>query len=104
MAKAKKSVAAKKTGSAKARKRSASTGGRQARSKGLAELLGRALVDTEFRCALLADPQSIARQHGLSPEDTDALKKVDGAKLEQAASEVAARPNVTVGVSVTIRF
>jgi hypothetical protein len=72
--------------------------------RGFMELVGRAVMDPEIREKLFSDPDSLARQYGLSPGDTEALKGIDRAKLEEAAAQVSNRPDFTIAIFVRIHF
>jgi hypothetical protein len=72
--------------------------------RGLTELLGKALTDKEMRSKLFADPDGTARAFNLSGQDTEALKKLDSAKFEHAATQLASRQEWTVKVVVSKKF
>jgi hypothetical protein len=68
------------------------------------ELLGRAVLDPEVRNKLFKEPDLLATQYGLAPKDREALKTIDRAKIEDAASQLATRSEVTVAVVVRVKF
>jgi hypothetical protein len=72
--------------------------------KGLVELLGRALVDSEFRKALLDDPDKLADEAGLSELDKDALGKVSREQLEDAASRLGTHSEFRVFIAIAGHF
>jgi hypothetical protein len=73
-------------------------------SRGLIALLGKALTDKDLRSKLFADPDAPAREFDLSEPDAEAIKKLEAAKFEHAATQLARRPDITVKVQVTKRF
>lgn len=52
-------------------------------SRGLTELLGRALLDRELCDILFKDPDRVAQAFALSPAETQAIKRLDRRKFEQ---------------------
>jgi len=48
--------------------------------------LARIYVDADSRAEFLANPRAAAASHGLTPEECDALARIDVAGLEFAAS------------------
>jgi hypothetical protein len=73
-------------------------------SRGLMELLGRAVLDPEVRNKLFKEPDLLATQYGLAPKDAEALKRIDRAKIEEAASQIASRSEVTIAIVIRIKF
>jgi hypothetical protein len=67
-------------------------------------ILGKAVIDPEFRAELLKDRNAIAEQYQLSSGDRDALNKLDGSKLGEAAKHLGKRPDITVEVAVSGHF
>jgi hypothetical protein len=67
-------------------------------------LLGRALIDPEFRKTVVANREKVADDLSLSPEDREALKKLDPAQLEEAASNLAGRTDLTIKVVISGHF
>jgi len=57
-------------------------------SRHLTELLGRALLDHELCDRLLADPEAIGREFGLSPEEVQAIKLLDRQKFGAAIARL----------------
>jgi hypothetical protein len=72
--------------------------------RGLMELVGRAVIDPEFRKKLFDEPESIAKQYGLSPQDSAALKTLDRPKLESAASQVTERSEFAISIVIRGHF
>jgi hypothetical protein len=66
-------------------------------SKDLERLVGRTILDAEFRERLFADPETVVRQEGydLSPDEMAQLQKVDKEKAMALAEEMAAIPEET---------
>ena len=66
-------------------------------SKDLERLVGRAVLDAEFRKRLFADPETVIRQEGydLTPDEMAQLQKVDKEKAMALAEEMAAIPEET---------
>jgi hypothetical protein len=60
--------------------------------KDLERLIGRAVLDTEFRARLLADPEKVIREEGfdLTEEELEKVKEVDGEKAKATLEEMAA--------------
>lgn len=52
-------------------------------SRGLTELLGRALLDRELCEILFKDPDKAAQAFALSPAETQAIRRLDRHKFEQ---------------------
>lgn len=73
-------------------------------SRGLTELLGKALTDHDLRERLFTDPESTGRDFDLSDSDHKAIKALDRAKFEHAAAELANRQDWTVKVQVSKSF
>ena len=69
--------------------------------RGLMEILGHAVIDPTFRKKLFDEPDKVASQYGLSPQDTLALKNIDRAKIEGAASQV--KESSEFAISIVIR-
>ena len=55
-------------------------------SRQLIELLSRALLDAELRDRLFADPEAVAEAFGVSPDEAQALKRLDRRRFEQRVS------------------
>lgn len=72
--------------------------------RGLTELIGKALTDKDLRADLFKDPDATAARFALSGKDVDAIKKLDPAKFELAASQLAGRQEWTVKVVVSKSF
>ena len=60
-----------------------------ATDKELHELIGKAVVDEDFRRRMMADPEGAAKEAGieLTPEQAEALKTVDGQGLAEVLEE-----------------
>lgn len=67
-------------------------------------VLGKAVIDPEFRAELLKDRNAVADKFQLSTDDRSALAKVDGTKLTDAAKQLGMRPDITVEVAVSGHF
>jgi len=57
-------------------------------SRGLIELIGKALIDHDLRDKLFNDPETVARRFDLPFEEAEALKKLDRRAFERAAAAV----------------
>jgi hypothetical protein len=68
------------------------------------ELLGRALVDPEFRKQLEKEPERLATDYKLSPAGRQKLKQMDSGRLEEAASELAGRADVRIFIGISGHF
>lgn len=66
-------------------------------SKDLERLVGRAILDREFRERLFADPETVIRQEGydLTADEVAQLQKVDKEKAMALAEEMEAVPEET---------
>ena len=60
----------------------------------LERLIGRAILDPEFRKRLLVDPETAIQKEGfdLTPEEVELVKSVDKDKAETLAEEIGATP------------
>jgi len=65
--------------------------------KDVERLVGRAILDAEFRERLFADPEATIREEGfnLTEREMAALKTVDAEKAVALASELEATPAIT---------
>ena len=65
--------------------------------KDVERLVGRAILDAEFRERLFADPEATVREEGfdLTKKEMAALKTVDAEKARALASELEATPTST---------
>jgi hypothetical protein len=70
----------------------------------LVGILGKAVVDPEFRAELFKNRDAIADQNHLSAADRDALNKVDESKLTEAARTLGNRTDFTIEVAVSGHF
>ncbi len=57
-------------------------------SRQLIELLSRALLDAELRRRLFAETAAIAEAFGLSPDEAQAIKRLDRLKFEQRVIQI----------------
>lgn len=57
-------------------------------SRGLTELLSRALLDRELCDILFKDPDRVAQAFALRPAETQAIKRLDRRKFEQQAARL----------------
>jgi hypothetical protein len=71
---------------------------------GLMELLGKAVVDPAFRDKLFASTDAVATEYGLSPQDKEALKTVDRAKIEEAATQMTSKAQTAISIVIRIKF
>ena len=71
---------------------------------GLTELLGKAVVDSEFRNKLFSEPDAIADQYGLAPNDKAALKTIDRAKIDEAATQLTSKSQIAISIVIRIKF
>jgi hypothetical protein len=69
--------------------------------RGLMEILGHAVIDPTFRKKVFEEPDKLAKEYNLSPQDTEALKNIDRAKIEGAASQV--KETSEFAISIVIR-
>lgn len=60
-------------------------------------ILGRALIDVEFRDKLFLGPEAMGRQHCLSAEETVMLEALDRSTLESAAERLTERSEFAIG-------
>lgn len=70
----------------------------------LVELLGRALIDPEFRKELDKEPERMATQYKLSPASRQKLRQMDSGKLDEAASQLAGRADVRIFIGISGHF
>jgi hypothetical protein len=73
-------------------------------NNGLVELLGRALVDSDFRNKLLDDPDKLADEAQLSKMDREALQAVNRDQLEDAASRLGTHSEFRVFIAIGGHF
>lgn len=73
-------------------------------NNGLMAILGKAVVDPAFRDRLFKDPDAVANEHKLAPDDKAALKSIDRAKIEEAASQMKTRPQIAISIVIRIKF
>ncbi len=66
-------------------------------SKDLERLVGRTVLDADFRKRLFADPEAVIREEGydLTPDEMAQLQKVDREKAMTLAEQMAAIPEDT---------
>jgi hypothetical protein len=57
-------------------------------SRQLTDLLSRALLDRDLCDRLLADPEAIGREFGLSPQEVAAIKLLDRPKFDAAIARL----------------
>ena len=57
-------------------------------SRQLTELLSRALLDTELRDQIFANPEAIAREFDLAAAETEAIKRLDRERFEAAVARL----------------
>jgi hypothetical protein len=67
-------------------------------------ILGKAVIDPDFRAELLKDREGVADRYQLSANDRDALEKLDEKKLTEASAHMGNRPDITIEVQVTGHF
>ena len=75
-----------------------------AEKKTLVGILGKAVIDPEFRAELLKDRDAVADRFQLSADDRDALNKLDETKLVETAKNLGNRPEFTIEVAVSGHF
>ena len=73
-------------------------------NNGLMAILGKAVVDPVFRDRLFKQPDAVADEHKLAPADKAALKTIDRAKIEEAATEMKTRPQIAISIVIRIKF
>ena len=71
---------------------------------GLMELLGKAVVDPAFRDKLFASTDAVASEYGLSAQDKEALKTVDRAKIEEAATQMKSKSHIAISIVIRVKF
>jgi hypothetical protein len=72
--------------------------------RGLMGLLGRAVLDKQVRDKLVREPDALAKEYHLSQSETEALKKVDPKAIEDAASQMTSRSEVSISIVVRVKF
>jgi ADP-ribosylglycohydrolase len=73
-------------------------------SRGLTELLGRALTDHEFRDQLFRDRNAATHGYQLTPADHAALENLDRGQLDQQAQKLSAGSASAMAISIVIRI
>jgi hypothetical protein len=73
-------------------------------NNGLMAILGKAVVDPVFRDRLFKEPEAVAGEYKLAPTDKAALKTIDRAKIEEAATEMKTRPQIAISIVIRIKF
>ena len=72
--------------------------------RALVEVLGRALIDPEFRKQLESEPEQLARDYKLSPAGVQKLRQMDSGKLDEAAGQLAGRADVRIFIGISGHF
>ncbi len=72
-------------------------------SRGLTEVLGRALTDEQFRAQLTRDRAGTARKFRLNQADIEALESIPDEQLEEHAQRFSAGSAAAVTVGVTVK-
>jgi hypothetical protein len=72
-------------------------------SRGLAELIGRALTDERFRAMLYEDRATVLESYELSPGDIEALERLDRETLEQYAQRFGAEGTAALMIKLEDR-
>jgi hypothetical protein len=57
-------------------------------SRQLIELLSRALLDAKLCDSLFAEPEAMAKAFDLSPDETQAIKRLDRLKFDQQVARI----------------
>ena len=57
-------------------------------SRQLTELLGRALLDTELRDRIFANPEAVAREFDLAAAEAEAIQQLDRGKFEATVARL----------------
>jgi hypothetical protein len=70
----------------------------------LVQLLGRALIDADFRKRLESEPERMATEYQLSPASRQKLRRMDSGRLDEAASELAGRADVRIFIGISGHF
>jgi spore germination protein YaaH len=73
-------------------------------SDSLAELIGRALTDRDFRELLFTNRARALRGYTLSDMDFEALENMDRAKFEDAVTKLGGRTNLAIKVVIEKKF
>lgn len=74
------------------------------RGRGLMELIGRALIDPKLRERVYKEPEALAKEYQLAPQDEDALRHMDRAKLEEAADQLSGRADFRIAIAIRGHF
>ena len=72
--------------------------------RGLMELIGRALIDPKLRERVYKEPEALAKEYQLAPQDEDALRHMDRAKLEEAAGQLSGRADFRIAIMIRGHF
>ena len=72
--------------------------------RGLMELIGRAPIDPKLRQRIYEEPEKLAKEYQLAPQDEDALVHMDRAKLEEAAGQLAGRADFRIAIVIRGHF
>jgi hypothetical protein len=70
----------------------------------LVELLGKALIDPQFRKQLENEPERLATDYKLSATSRQKLRQMDSGRLDAAAGELAGRADVRIFIGISGHF
>jgi len=73
-------------------------------SKGLTELIGRALMDEQFREKLFEDRAAAAKEYNLTQTDQVALENLKREDLQQNAEVFGSASAIMIGIRITGSF
>ena len=73
-------------------------------SKGLTELIGRALMDEKFREQLFEDRAAAAKEYNLTQTDQVALENLKREDLQQNAEVFGSVSAITIGIRISGSF
>jgi hypothetical protein len=73
-------------------------------SKGLTELIGRALMDEKFRETLFADRTAAVKEYNLTQADQVALENLKREDLQQNAEVFGSVSAITIGIRISGSF
>jgi hypothetical protein len=73
-------------------------------SKGLTELIGRALMDEKFREKLFEDRAAAAKEYNLTQTDQVALENLKREDLQQNAEVFGSVSAITIGIRISGSF
>ena len=70
---------------------------------GVEQVIGKLVMDAEFRAAVAKDPQAALADYDLTDEEREGLSRVDTSTFEQAASALDDRATKAVPIGIIKR-